>query len=235
MKRNQLYNQLTLASLILTVIAAVYYLLVFIFPQFPLNPLKPVAINFSSAAPIAAAASLTASNPFALPPTWTPTPQSTALPLRPTFTPEAARSTRTPIPSSTPTLNPLIPTRSPYKFTANTPFYTTDVYGQSCGAWLGVGGQVFGVDGAPLNNVSVVGWGGPIDEQGKLVSVSGKDNHLNNFYGKGAYELYLGTPNDFDFYVTVYENGRPAAPIIKLRMTSDCARSLVLINFQQNH
>jgi hypothetical protein len=237
MKRNQLFNQLTLASLILAAIVAVYYLLIFIFPQFPLNPLKPVAINFSSTAPIAAVTTIppTASNQLVLPPTWTPTPLGTPLPLRPTFTPEATRSTRTPVPSSTPTLNPLIPTRSPYKFTATTPFFTSNVYGVGCGGWFGVGGQVFGVDGAPLSNVSVVGWGGPISDQSKQVSVSGKDNHLNKFYGAGAYEFYLGTPNDFDFFVTVYENGRPVAPTLKLRMTNDCARDLVLINFQQNH
>lgn len=226
-----MYNQLAVITLILAVLALLYALIIFVFPQLPINPLPPVVIAASR--PGAPAPTTDAAATF--PPTWTPTPEATPTSPRATWTPTSKVPTRTPFPTPTATLNPLIPTHSAFKFTATTPFLTSNVYGVGCGGWFGVGGQVFDIDGSPLKNESVVGWGGPITEQSKLVSVSGKDNHLNKFYGEGAYELYLGTPNDFDFFVTVYENGQPVAPIIKLRMQNDCVHDLVLINFQRNH
>jgi hypothetical protein len=231
MNRNRVFNQLSLISLILAAFVSLYYLLIFIFPQLPINPLPPVqvaAVQLEAVSPTISAAAT-------FPPTWTSTPIASPTSPRATWTPTSQPPARTRVPTPTATLNPLIPTRSSYKFTASKPFLTSNVYGVGCGGWFGVGGQVFDLDGSPLKNASVVGWGGPIAEQGKLVSESGKDNHLNKFYGEGAYELYLGTPNDFDFFVTVYENGRPVAPIIKVRMTNDCSRDLVLINFQRNH
>lgn len=231
MKRNQTYNQLAVVSLILAAVVAVYYLLVFIFPQVPINPLRPVSINSPQVGLIATP---TASNQSSLPPTWTPTPLSTALPLRPTLTAEPKSPTRTPAPTSTPTLNPLIPTRSPYKYTASRPVFMPDKY-SACGNWTGVAGQVFNIDGSPLNGVSVVGWGGPVSEQDKRVFVSGSTNHINKVYGNGGYELFIGGAGDFDFQVVVYENGQPASAVIKLRMVNDCNRNLVLINFQRNH
>ncbi len=235
MKRDQTYNQLALISLILTSVAAAYYLIVFIFPQLPINPLPPIPLAALPANAVAAGATPTPGDQVSMPPTWTPTPPATPTLPRATWTPTSQSPTRTRVPTPTATLNPLIPTRSSFKFTASKPFLTSNVYGVGCGGWFGVGGQVFDLDGAPLKNESVVGWGGPIAEQSKLVSASGLDKHLNKFYGEGAYELYLGTPNDFDFFVTVYENGQPVAPIVKVRMTNDCAHDLVLINFQRNH
>jgi hypothetical protein len=231
MKRDQTYNQLALISLILTVVAVAYYLLIFIFPQLPINPLPPISLAALPANALAPVATPTAT----FPPTWTATPPATPTLPRATWTPTSQSPTRTRVPTPTATLNPLIPTRSAFKFTANTPFFTTDLYGAGCGNWGGVGGQVFNIDGSPLNGVSVVGWGGPVAEQEKKVSTSGQESHLNHVYGNGAYELYIGAPGDFDFFVTVYENGQPVAPIIKLRMTNDCAHDLVLINFQRNH
>jgi len=86
-----------------------------------------------------------------------------------------------------------------------------------------------------LSGVSVIGWGGPIPEQDKRVFVSGSDARINKFYGgDGAYELYIGAPGDFDFFVVVYENGRPVSPVVKVRMVNDCSHDLALINFQRN-
>ncbi|HZY43978.1 MAG TPA: hypothetical protein VFF70_04435 [Anaerolineae bacterium] len=235
MKRDQNYNQLALISLGLTLMAALYYLLIFVFPQLPINPLPPVSLAALPADAVASSATPTPIDQISRPPTWTPTPPATPTSPRATWTPTSQSPTRTRVPTPTATLNPLIPTRSSFKFTANTPFFTSDPYGAACGNWGGVGGQVFNIDGSPLNGVSVVGWGGPVAEQEKKVSASGIDSHLNHVYGNGAYELYIGAPGDFDFFVTLYENGQPVAPIIKLRMTNDCAHDLVLINFQRNH
>ena len=65
---------------------------------------------------------------------------------------------------------------------------------------------------------------------------TGSDARINRFYnGDGAYELYIGAPGDFDFFVAVYENGRPVSPVVQVRMVNDCTRDLAWINFQRNH
>ena len=111
-----------------------------------------------------------------------------------------------------------------------------DKYGAACGNWGGIGGQVFNIDGSPLKGISVVGWGGPVPEQNKLVFVSGSQSRINKFYGgDGAYELYIGAPGNFDFNVVVYENSQMVSPVVKIRLVDDCARDLALINFQRNH
>jgi hypothetical protein len=115
------------------------------------------------------------------------------------------------------------------------PVLIPDKYGAACGNWGGVGGQVLDLNGGPLAGVTVMGWGGPIGAQDKRVFVSGSDARINKFYsGDGAYELYIGAPGDFDFFVVVYENGQPVSPVVKVRMVNDCTRDLAFINFQRN-
>jgi hypothetical protein len=233
MKNNRTLNQLTTLTLGVTIVVLLCYALIFFVPNIPINPFRPV----QPVARLALTATPTATS--APPPTWTPTPAPDTPTPRATATPESTatpRASRTPTLVPTPTTNPLLPTRSPYKFTASTPIFMSDPYGAACGNWGGVGGQVIDIDGTPLKGVSVVGWGGPIPEQDKKVFVSGSDARINKFYnGDAGYELYIGAPGDFDFFVTVYENGRSASPVVKLRMVNDCRRDLVLINFQRNH
>jgi hypothetical protein len=229
MKNDRLLNRLTFLLLGLTALVLACYLITFLAPTFPLNPWPPLAqVRLITMAP-------TQPPRATLPPTWTPTAVQTYQPLA-TRPPDTPVPTRTPLASRTPTKSPALPTKSPYKFTAvKPPVLTSDPYGAACGNWGGAGGQVLDLNGAPLAGVSVVGWGGPIREQEKRVFVSGSDARINKFYGgDGAYELYIGAPGDFDFFVVVYENGRSASPVIKVSMVNDCARDLALINFQRN-
>jgi hypothetical protein len=229
MKNDRLLNQLTLLLLGLTALVLACYLITFLAPTFPLNPWPPMAqARLITVAP-------TQTPRATLPPTWTPTAVQTYQPLA-TRPPDTPVPTRTPPVSRTPTKSPALPTKSPYKFTAvRPPVLTSDPYGAACGNWGGAGGQVLDLNGAPLAGVSVVGWGGPIGEQDKRTFVSGSDARINKFYGgDGAYELYIGAPGDFDFFVVVYENGRPASPVVKVTMVNDCSRDLALINFQRN-
>lgn len=233
MKNDRTLNQLTTVLLGAAIVILLCYLIVFLFPDIPINPFRPYEIALlPTSTPLPTATGT-------LPPTWTPTPIGSPGTPRPTFTPEPTqtpRPTRTPTLIPTSTIDPRIPTRSPFKYTNTKPVLRADPYGAACGNWGGAGGQVLDIDGSPLKGVSVVGWGGPIPEQNKLVFVSGSDQRINKFYnGDAGYELYIGAPGDFDFFVTVYENGRPVSPIVKVRMVNDCARDLALINFQRNH
>jgi len=229
MKNDRVLNRLTILLLVLAVVVAACDLIIFLAPTFPLNPWPPIAqAQLITLVP-------TQTPKPTLPPTWTPTVVQTYQPVatRPLDTPVP---TRTPLASRTPTKSPALPTKSPYKFTAvKPPVLMSDPYGAACGNWGGAGGQVLDLNGAPLAGVSVVGWGGPIGEQNKRVFVSGSDARINKFYGgDGAYELYIGAPGDFDFFVVVYENGRAVSPVVKVRMVNDCSRDLALINFQRN-
>jgi hypothetical protein len=229
LKNDRMLNRLALVLLGLTAVVLACYLIIFLVPAVPLNPWPPIA-----QAPLITLVPTQAPR-STLPSTWTPTPAQTfqGVATRPPDTPVP---TRTPLASRTPTKSPALPTKSPYKFTAvKPPVLTSDPYGAACGNWGGVGGQVLDLNGAPMTGVSVVGWGGPIGEQNKRVFVSGSDARINKFYGgDGAYELYIGAPGDFDFFVVVYEDGRPVSPVVKVNMVNDCTRDLALINFQRN-
>jgi hypothetical protein len=230
MKNARLFNRLTVIVLGLTVGAIACELIVFLFPSAPFNPWPPLELlAVVTPAPTALPAP-------AFPATWTPTPVQTlrAVPTRPTDTPIPTRIRAV---SLTPTKNPALPTQSPYKFSpVKPPVLTADKYGAACGNWGGVGGQVLDIDGSPLAGVSIVGWGGPISAQEKKAFVSGSDARINTFYtGDGAYEIYIGAPGDFDFFVVAYDNGRPASPVVKVTMVNDCSRDLALIDFQRNY
>jgi hypothetical protein len=229
MTHDRVLNRLALLLLGLTALVLACYLIIFLAPNTPLNPWPPLArAALSTMAPTAAPVPTR-------PPTWTPTAVQTyqSRATRPIDTPVP---TRTPLVSRTPTKSPALPTKSPYKFMpVRDPVLMPDKYGAACGNWGGVGGQVLDLNGAPLAGVSVMGWGGPIGAQDKRVFVSGSDARINKFYsGDGAYELYIGAPGDFDFFVVVYENGQPVSPVVKIRMVNDCTRDLAFINFQRN-
>jgi hypothetical protein len=229
MKNDRVLNRLALGLLGLTAVVLACYLIIFLVPAFPLNPWPPIA-QAQLITPV-----LTQTPKPASPATWTPTPVQTfqGVATRPPDTPVP---TRTPLASRTPTKSPALPTKSPYKFApVRNPVLMADKYGAACGNWGGIGGQMLDLNGAPLTGVSVVGWGGPISEQDKRVFVSGSDARINKFYGgDGAYELYIGAPGDFDFFVVVYENGRAVSPVVRVRMVNDCALDLALIDFQRN-
>lgn len=230
MSHDRLFNRLTLVLLGLSVAVGACYAIVFLAPAFPLNPWPPLpAAVLITAVP-------TATPVPTLPATWTPTPVQEYQPVA-TRAADTPVPTRTPLASRTPTRSPLLPTKPPFKFSpVSPPVLTSDPYGAACGNWGGVGGQVLDIDGSPLKGTTIVGWGGPVAEQEKKVFVSGSDARINKFYtAESAYELYIGAPGDFDFYVVVYEAGRPVSPVVKITMVNDCTRDLAQLNFQRNY
>lgn len=236
-------NQLTLILLGLTAFLALLYAVIFLFPQFPLNPFKPPTAAEVALAPIGTP-TVTPTPPPTRPPTWTPTatPGPTHTP-GPTPTPSDTPTpgpTRTPIATKTPTSTPTLPgpTFAPFKFTkTNDPItWRADPYSTKCGTWMGVAGQVLDRDGKPLPGISVVGWGGPVPAEAKNVFVSGSSPRLNTLYNSpAAYEIYIGAPGEFDFNVQIYENGQPVSAVISFRTNGDCRTNLAIVNIQRNH
>jgi hypothetical protein len=112
----------TLFAVVAIVVVIAYYAVIFVNPQFTLNPLKP---------PLAPT-----STPVPLPPTWTPTPTDT-----PTSTPTATRTntptstpTHTPTSTNTPPFTPTKPTntRPPRTNTPKPPPFSYYVSNMSC-------------------------------------------------------------------------------------------------------
>lgn len=231
----RVFDQLASILLVLTLVLTLIYAAILV-----VNPFQPAV-----AAQSPALTPTTTLTPIPTrPSTWTPTatagPTDTPGPSpTPTVT-DAPGPTRTPVASRTPTATdtPPGPTFSPFKFTKTNDdvVFIADVYGAACGTWMGVAGTTLNVDGSPLAGVTVVGWGGPISEQSKKPFVSGSSERLNRLYNSpAAYEIFIGAPGDYDFFVQVYENGQPVSDLIRLRMRSDCRGDLAVLNFQRNH
>lgn len=101
-------NTLSLIFIGLSILAGLYYAFVFILPDTPLNPFRPIQI--------AQVVIPTLGSPTAtVPPTWTPTPIGPSPTPRATITSAPTgtpRPTRTPLPTETPTPS-ITPTPSP--------------------------------------------------------------------------------------------------------------------------
>ena len=162
---------------------------------------------------------------FTLPATPPPTIPSTPAPVR-------SSSTSTP----TPTLTPVPPTAAPQTFPFpvlpgaplfSPAFLHTD---PPC-AWMGVAGQVFGIDGKPLAGLAVhiSGAAGeqPFDASGLTGAAEG--------YGPGGYEIQMtDQPQPGIFWIEIRDSeGQILSQPVSFEMSGSCAQNLAVINFVQ--
>jgi hypothetical protein len=150
--------------------------------------------------------------------TDTPVPQYT---LAPTDTPEGSAA---PSPTPYPEVWYLIQPGTPWG-TFNTPHQAAGCF------WLGVGGQVFGTDAAPVLGLSVL-VGGTLD--GYQVGSLGTTGMETNI-GEGGYEVTLADhPVDSSgtLWIQVVDSiGKPLSDKTFFDTYSDCDRNFILINF----
>ena len=140
-------NLLTLVVLLATAGAGGALGLLFVNPQVGYNPFPPPTLQATLGYP-------TATNTPAqfLPATWTRTPTQTV--------PPTATATRTPTPTETPTpvegAEALTRTAAPFNFEARAPIYMQNSFiNELACSWMGVGGQVFDVNDAPIVGLGV--------------------------------------------------------------------------------
>jgi hypothetical protein len=237
--QNTLWNVLTLVILLLTFCCCGYFLLVFINPYTPLNPLKP---NTPVPPLILPTATWT---PISLPATWTPTPSVpvTAGPtLRPSWTPEPS-TTPIVLYTDTPTLEPTaVPTDTPAPTINPTdvPFSTTIKYIESaifhpeagCN-WAGVSGEVFDIKGSPVAGLQVILKGTFNGQTVLQVTVTGMDP----LYGKGWFEFPLGNkPVDSKDALSILlldQAGVPLSNKTTFNTYADCKKNMVQVRFKQ--
>lgn len=156
-------------------------------------------------------------NTDAPPPTDGPSP-TVDLSATATFTPTEA-PTSTPVPTEPP---PLV-----YELRDEQVIYTGNFANAAGCAWQGVGGQVFDADDQPLLDVRVHVFGTGID----VFTTSGS----NTLYGLSGWEVPLGTTLNSNSYIVEVQSadGAIISPQINLFFTSDCAKNLALVSFQQ--
>ncbi|NPV84425.1 MAG: hypothetical protein HPY45_00255 [Anaerolineae bacterium] len=169
------------------------------------------------------------------PPTETPLPTNTPLP------------TATPLPSETPVV--VLPTAAPpiaqptstatesakpYQLHPGDPFYLQNFARSEQGCnWMGVAGQAFDLNGAPVKNLVTVIEGTlngiPVDAVGLTGS--------NPAYGPGGYEIVLSRKplaSTRTLRITLYGlDGKPLSDPIAFDTLADCSHNLVIINFNR--
>lgn len=196
----------SLLALLASLCSGGYFLQLFLDPESEWNPLPPVTATI--------APTQTSVLPTA---TLEPTAEATA---QPSATPEPS-----------PTVQPLI-----YNLQDGSPAYLDATLfrpEQACN-FMGVFGQVFGVDDAPLTGVRVQVAGTLNNEAVDKLGLTGAATQ----YGAGAYyEIQLGnaplaSENALQI-VLLNENGEPLSSSTAFNTRGECSQNLILINFKQ--
>jgi len=225
----EVWDMLSIVTLILTVCIGVYFVLIFFFPQSALNPLKPNPIN-----PYALPTSTI--TPIQMAATWTVTPSqavSETPTLLPTFTlaPSAtAFSLVTPTITSTATDTPKAP------FSAGLPQYiaSTIIHPETGCTWQGIGGTIVDASNADVLRMTV-SLSGTYDGKPKNeLTVSS----IAPAYGKSGYEFFLGKvplSSQGDLYLQLLDqSGLPLSKKVFVDTFNDCSKNLVLVRFKKN-
>lgn len=219
------WNILSVLVLITTLCVGGAFLMIFLNPQSNLNPFPPptlpVLVPTSTPTPTLRAL---------LPPTWTPTPPP------PTNTPEPTYTLTPEGPQPTPE-NTRDPAEGmPFVMQDGNPQYIPNIYHPDAGcSWLGVGGQVIGLNGGPVLYLSIKLGGSLNGEAIDLITISGTAPQ----YGQAGYEFKLSDqPVDSvqNLYVELLDQADlPLSEKYYFDTFNDCEKNLILINFKQIH
>ena len=143
----------TVVVVVLTALALLCYLAIFINPQVPFNPFKPATptlVAKATALPTWTPSPTPTSTNTATPtPTWTPTPTPTNTPL------PTATDTPLPTATNTPTRRPAPPPPRPTATPTPWPYYYSLSAGRGSCDFTGVYGYVVGANNLPEANVQM--------------------------------------------------------------------------------
>jgi len=241
------WNILTVLTLLACVVMVSVFMLIFSNPKAGINPFPPkdppqmiIVPTFTPTIEIKT-----------LPPTWTSTftlvPSNTFTPLPPTATATIYILPRTPTEPPTQAVTTpagsVTPVGSPTATVAGnmpfnilgvpTPIASTIVHPETACNWLGVGGQVLDLKGAPVVGITIQ-LGGYLGEKTlNLLSLSGTASE----YDRGGYEFTLGAKpvaSTKTLWLQMLDQaGLPLSNKIRFDTFDDCAKNLILINFKQ--
>lgn len=150
-----------------------------------------------------------------------------------TFTPVPPQSTSTPVPTLTPTSTP-VPGSTPARYVLQSgipkaiPNFTHPELGCN---WMGVGGQVFAPDGAPVVGLVVEVVGVLNGKQIAKLALTGN----STAFGPGGYEILLenkAISSQSALYVQLFDlDGKPISGQIYFNTYADCSKNLIVVNF----
>jgi len=223
----QVWDMLSIGALILTACIAGYFVLIFLNPTSPLNPLPPGGKLFIPTETPA---------PIKLEPTWTASPTLEMTPTntpRPTFTPlftdtpfSLVPPTRTPKPTSTP--------KAPFSAISVTQVQSTLIHPDIACNWAGIGGTVVDSNNSDVIGTVVVLRGFLNGSTVDLTTVTG----INKEYGQSGYEFVLGNApvaSNKTLYVQLVDlNGIPLSDKVELTTSADCSKNLIIVRFKKS-
>jgi len=226
--RLEIWDMLSIVTLILTVCIGVYFVAIFLFPQSAFNPLKPSSVNPNMP-------STPTITPFILDATWTVTPPSivTETPtLLPTYTLEPSAtlfSLITPTITPTPTATPKAP------FSATITYLTsTIIHLDAACNWQGIGGTVVDASNTDMLRMTIRLVGSYNGKSKTELTVSS----IAPAYGRSGYEFFLGTvpiASKGELYLQLEDQqSLPLSDKIYLNTFNDCSKNLVLVRFKKN-
>ena len=228
-KKNQgtlVWNILSVLVLMTSICVGGLFFVIFLNPQGSLNPFPPATLPA-----IIPTSTATPTSRVQLPATWTPTPQppptSTPTPQATyTLTPEGTQ------PTQMITQNPS--EGMPFVIQDGNPQYIPNIYHPDAGcSWMGVGGQVSGLDGSSVLYLSIKLGGSLNGESVEMITISGTAPQ----YGQAGYEFELSDqPSDSmqSLYVELLDQADlPLSEKYYFDTFNDCEKNLILINFKQ--
>jgi hypothetical protein len=228
-QNTMIWNILTAVFVVASVLAIIYFGLLFANPANALNPYPPPTLP--------ALIQIPTSTPtlVQLPATWTPTASLTAVP---TDTPvPTAAETETPAIGTTSTPYPTADSSAHYPFASKgdpAPYANTIFHPDKDCKWQGIAGQVWDIQGRPLIGYRVHLWG---YYNGKTVDLTTLSGGAQAWYGESGYEFVIGSsPINSTGKLSVELEDQSYMAIsnkVTVNTYADCDKNLVLVNFQQ--
>ena len=223
----EIWDMLSIATLLLTLCVGVYFVAIFLSPQSALNPFKP--------GPDPNAPPTATITPIQLDATWTIAPSQvvTETPtLLPTYTLEPSPtplSLVTPTVTRTPTATPKAP------FSATITYIASTVIHQDAACnWQGIGGTVVDANNADMLYIQVRLFGFYNGKTAEGFTVSG----MSPILGKSGFEFVLGTvpiSSKGELYIQLFDqSGLPLSGKIYIDTFNDCSKNLALVRLKKN-
>ena len=131
-----------------------------------------------------------------------------------------------------PTINPSLPTRTPpgfpFRIQEGSPAYTANLDAAVGCQFEGIGGQVFGMNNEPLQNVTVNVSSNTGFNQS---TISGS----NPRYGQAGWQVQVNSAAAPGIYSVELrsQQGVPLSPKVQVAFPGTCSQNLALVNFFQ--
>ncbi len=212
-----------------TLLVALIFAVIFLYPQSMINPLPPTTLPA-----LVLTSTPTPTAKGILPPTWTPTmvPSSTAT--------ETPTPTNTPQPTATETVGPeALPTteldeNASFIIQEGYPQYSeNDIQPDAGCSWMGVVGQVLDDSGEPVNGILVETGGFLGETEVQNLTMSG----MTNTVGEGGFAIKLSDSPQFSegqiWIQLVDQSNLPLSDQIYFDTSDACEENQIRINFIQ--